>query len=103
MQKHDSSLDEIVNEKFKYTNLFLYTKKKMSTEVISVRISKELKKEAEKLNIDVKSVIEKALVAAIEQAKKKKLKEAINALLPGMKKVSEEGWVRLVKECRKER
>ncbi len=60
----------------------------MSTEVLSVRIRirKELKKEAERLNINVKNVVEKALAEAIEQAKRKKLSEAINTLLLEMGK-----------------
>lgn len=75
----------------------------MSTEVLSIRISKELKKETEKLNIDVKSVVEKALADAVEQAKKKRLEEAVNTLLQEIGEVSEEEWVRVVKECRRER
>ena len=74
----------------------------MSTEVLSVRIRRELKKEAEKLNINMKSVVEKALAEAIEQAKRKKLSEAINALLLEMKEISEDEWVRVVRECRRE-
>ena len=74
----------------------------MSTEVLSVRIKRELKKEAEKLNINMKSVVEKALAEAIEQAKRKKLSEAINALLLEMKEISEDEWVRVVRECRRE-
>ena len=75
----------------------------MSTEVLSVRIRKELKKEAERLNINVKNVVEKALAEAIEQAKRKKLSEAINTLLLEMGEISEDEWVRTVKECRRER
>ena len=75
----------------------------MSTEVLSVRIRKELKKEAERLNINVKNVVEKALAKAIEQAKRKKLSEAINTLLLEMGEISEDEWVRAVKECRRER
>jgi antitoxin component of RelBE/YafQ-DinJ toxin-antitoxin module len=74
----------------------------MSTEVLSIRVSRELKKEAEKLNIDIKDVVERALVDAIEQARRRKLEEAIGALLPKMEKISEEEWVRVVKECRRE-
>ena len=74
----------------------------MSTEVLSVRIKRELKREAEKLNINMKSVVEKAIAEAIEQAKRKKLSEAINALLLEMKEISEDEWVRAVRECRRE-
>jgi len=75
----------------------------MSTEVLSIRIRKELKKATEKLSIDVKSIVEKALADAIEQARKKKLEEAINTLLQEIGEISEEEWVRVVKECRRER
>lgn len=74
----------------------------MSTEVLSVRIRGELKKEAEKLNVDIRNVVERALAEAVEQAKRKKLEEAINALLLGMGKISEDEWVRAVRECRRE-
>ena len=75
----------------------------MSTEVLSIRIRKDLKRQAEKLNINVKDVVEKALAEAIEQAKRERLKESINMLLLEMKGVSEEQWVRVVRECRRER
>ena len=75
----------------------------MSTEVLSVRIERELKREAEKLNIDIKKVVEKALVEAVEQAKRRKFEEAINALLLEMEKVSEDEWVRVIKESRRRR
>ncbi|MBO3753526.1 MAG: DUF4145 domain-containing protein [Candidatus Brockarchaeota archaeon] len=75
----------------------------MSTEVLSIRISGELKREAEKFGIDVKSVVEKALTDAVEQAKRRKLEEAINMLLEEMGEISDREWVRVVKECRRER
>ena len=81
--------------------LFVYGMN-MSTEVLSVRIRGELKKEAEKLNVDIRNVVERALAEAVEQAKRKKLEEAINALLLGMGKISEDEWVRAVRECRRE-
>jgi len=75
----------------------------MSTEVLSIRIKKDLKREAERLNLNIKDIIEKALAEAIEQAKRKRLEEAINALLLEMKEISEDEWVKTVKECRRER
>lgn len=74
----------------------------MSTEVLSIRVRRELKREAERLGIDMKSVVEKALTDAVEQAKKRKLEEAINTLLREMGEMPEEEWVRVVKECRRE-
>lgn len=82
--------------------IFAY-KSNMSTEVLSVRIERELKREAEKLNIDIKKVVEKALAEAVEQAKRRKFEEAINALLLEMEKVSEDEWVRVIKESRRRR
>ncbi|MBO3842908.1 MAG: DUF4145 domain-containing protein, partial [Candidatus Brockarchaeota archaeon] len=67
----------------------------MSTEVLSIRISGELKRETEKLGIDVKSVVEKALTDAVEQAKRRKLEEAINMLLKEMEEISDGEWVRV--------
>ena len=62
-----------------------------------------MKKEAERLNVNIKSIVEKALAEAIEQAKRKKLKEAINTLLLEMRKISEDEWVRVIRECRRKR
>lgn len=87
--------------RFKYT--FFLCIQILSTEVLSIRISGELKREAEKLGIDVKSVVEKALADAVEHAKRRKLEEAINMLLKEMDEISEGEWVRVVKECRRER
>jgi len=75
----------------------------MSTEILSVRVKKELKREVEKLKLDVRSILENALIAALKQEKKKRLEKTVNDLLLEMEKVSESDWVRAVKECRKER
>jgi hypothetical protein len=48
-------------------------------------------------------VVEKALVEAVERAKRRKFEEAINALLLEMEKVSEDEWVRVIKESRRRR
>jgi|BEDMetMinimDraft_2_1075160.scaffolds.fasta_scaffold14787_3 Post-segregation antitoxin CcdA. len=42
----------------------------MSTKVISVRVNKELKEEAERLGINLREVIEKAIKERIEIEKK---------------------------------
>jgi hypothetical protein len=83
-----------------YTNIVLQI---MSTEVLSVRIRRELKREVERLKLDVRGILERALIAAIEQEKKKRLEEAVNALVLEMERVSEGEWVRGVKECRRGR
>jgi hypothetical protein len=75
----------------------------MSTGILSVRVRKELKREAERLKLDVRSVLESALIAAIEREKRRRLEETVDALLLEMERVSEGEWVRAVKECRRER
>ncbi len=74
----------------------------VSTEVLSVRIRKELKEEAKKLGIDLRRVIEKALEEEIRRVKKKHLKIIINEGLNQMK-ISDDEWIRTVKESRSER
>ncbi len=74
----------------------------MSTEVLSVRIRKELKEEAKRLGIDLRSVIEKALEEEIRRAKKRYLKNIIEKCLNNME-ISDSEWVKAVKESRSER
>jgi len=74
----------------------------MSTAVISVRVKKELKEEAIKLNIDIKKVVEKALEEEIKRIKKKKLRKIINEGLESMN-ITVDEWIKAVKESRKER
>ena len=75
----------------------------LSTAVLSMRVNRRLKEEeAERLGIDVRSVVEKALEEEIRRARmerfKKLLREALEAI-----DVSEEEWVRTVREIREER
>jgi len=74
----------------------------MSTEVLSVRIRRDLKEEAEKLGIDVKSVVEKALEAEIRRVKKQRFKALLEEGLKNINLTAEE-WVKAVKESRLER
>jgi len=74
----------------------------MSTAVISVRVKKELKEEAIKLNIDLKKVIEKALEEEIKRIKKEKLKKIIEEGLESMS-ITVDEWIKAVKESRRER
>ena len=74
----------------------------MSTAVISVRVKKELKEEAIKLNIDIKKVVEKALEEEIKRIKKEKLRKIINEGLESMN-ITVDEWIKAVKESRKER
>ncbi|RLG58731.1 DUF4145 domain-containing protein [Candidatus Geothermarchaeota archaeon] len=75
----------------------------MSTEVLSVRVKRELRREAERLGINIKKVIEEALMKAIEEAKRRKLEKALEEILKLMENVSEEEWAKVVRECRRGR
>ena len=74
----------------------------MISAVLSVRIRRELKEEAERLGIDVRAVIERALEEEIKRVKKARLRELIDRALEVMSTSAEE-WVRAVEESRKER
>jgi hypothetical protein len=56
----------------------------------------------EKLNLDVRSIVESALAIAVERAKRERLEKAIGALLAEMNDVSEDEWVKAVRKCRRE-
>uniref|UniRef100_A0A7J2U2K5 DUF4145 domain-containing protein n=1 Tax=Ignisphaera aggregans TaxID=334771 RepID=A0A7J2U2K5_9CREN len=74
----------------------------MSMAVLSVRIKKELKEEAERLGIDIRRVVEKALEEEIERVKMERLRALIEEALKYMN-VSVNEWVKTVKESRYER
>jgi post-segregation antitoxin (ccd killing protein) len=74
----------------------------MSTAVLSLRIRKELKEEAEKLNIDIRRVVEKALEEEIKRIKMERLRRLIEEALKHMN-VSVDEWVKAVKESRYKR
>lgn len=70
--------------------------------VLSVRIKKELKREAEELGIDIRSVVERALREEILRVKRRYFKELLDRALKDMD-VSVEEWVKDVRESRGER
>lgn len=70
--------------------------------VLSVRIKKELKREAEELGIDIRSVVERALREEILRVKQRYFEELLDRALKDMD-VSVEEWVRDVRESRGER
>jgi len=74
----------------------------MSTEVLSVRVKRELKEEAERLGIDVRSVVERALEEEIRRVRKLKFKSLVEEMLKSVNMTAEE-WVEAVKESRLER
>ncbi len=73
----------------------------MPTTVLSVRVRKELKEEAERLGIDIRAVIERALEDEVRRRRAKIFEEQLTKALSNMN-VSEEEWIRAVKETRKE-
>ncbi len=73
----------------------------MSTAVLSIRIRRELKEEAEKLGIDIKTVVEKALEEEIRRVKLERFRRIVEEALRSMD-ISVDEWVRAVKESRLE-
>lgn len=76
----------------------------MSTVVVSVRVPRRLKEEAEELGIDLRRVVEEALRKAVEEERMRRLAEA----LQGLREAAEPGleprdWVEAVKASRRGR
>jgi len=73
----------------------------METEVLSVRVKKSLKNEAEKMGVDLKAAVEGLLeeLVAEKKAKAQKRAEELRRLMRG---VTVEEWVKDVKETRRE-
>ena len=70
------------------------------TEVLSVRVKKSLKDEAEKLGVDLKEVVEQALEELVAEKKKKAQKVAKE--LGSLMDVDAEEWLNDVKATRRE-
>jgi plasmid maintenance system antidote protein VapI len=70
------------------------------TEVLSVRVKKSLKDEAEKLGVDLKVVVEQALEELVAEKKKKAQKVAKE--LGSLMDVDAEEWLNDVKATRRE-
>jgi len=68
--------------------------------VISVRVRRELKEEAERLNVDLKTVVEKALEEEILRRKAELLKSRVDETLNAMRNLTVEDWVKAVRETR---
>ncbi|HMK94303.1 MAG TPA: hypothetical protein VK536_02765 [Candidatus Limnocylindrales bacterium] len=73
----------------------------METEVLSVRVKKSLKEEAEKMGIDVKAAVEELLEELVAEKRAKAKRRAEN-LCRAMGSVTVEEWVKDVKETRQE-
>ena len=74
----------------------------VSTVVLSVRVRRELKEEAEELGIDIRGVVERALREEVLKVKRERFKRLLEKALKSMD-VSVEEWVEAVKESRRER
>ncbi|MCD6244258.1 MAG: type II toxin-antitoxin system CcdA family antitoxin [Candidatus Korarchaeota archaeon] len=74
----------------------------MSTEVLSVRVRKELKRKAEELGLDLRSIVERALKEEIRKQKVKRFQKILEEALESMD-LSEEEWIEAVRESRSER
>jgi len=71
----------------------------LSTVVLSVRVRRELKEEAERLGIDLREAVERALEEEIRRVKMERMKKLIGEALVSMDLDVEE-WVKAVKEMR---
>ncbi len=88
------------------SNILLYTTQSLCirgeilTEVLSVRVKKQLKLEAERLGVDLRAAIEELLEELV--AEKKKNAEKIAKELTSLMNVKPEEWVKDVKTTRQE-
>ncbi|QIW24720.1 DUF4145 domain-containing protein [Sulfolobus sp. S-194] len=74
----------------------------MST-IISVRVRQELKEKAEKLGINIREVVERALEEAIKEKENEEIEETVRKIKELMKDISEDEWIALIREDRYER
>jgi len=72
----------------------------VETEVLSVRVKKSLKEEAERMGIDVKAAVEGLLEDLVEEKKAKAKRRADE--LRRIMHVTEEEWIQDVKATRQE-
>jgi antitoxin component of RelBE/YafQ-DinJ toxin-antitoxin module len=86
-----------------FVNIFskLFTVVVMETAVLSVRVKKSLKEEAEKMGIDIKPAVE-ALLEKLVAEKKAKAQKRAEELRRAMGNVTVEEWVRDIKQTRRE-
>ena len=73
------------------------------SDVISVRVRKDLKRRAEELGIDIRGVLEEALEKAIKEKEREEIINLSRRIRELMSNVTEEDWVKDVKETRNER
>jgi len=72
----------------------------MST-VLSVRVRRELKMEAERLGLNVREIVEEALEAAVRRARRERMIMALRGMSEQFRGLSGEQWVSLIREFRR--
>ena len=75
----------------------------MGSVVVSVRVPRKLKEEAESLGIDIRRVVEEALRHAVKEERKKRIAEALKEIAEAGSLLSEEEWVKAVRDSRRRR
>jgi len=71
--------------------------------VISVRIKKDLKQEAQELGINIRDVLEKALSEELEKKRREEFKNVVQDVLKCMTDIEVEEFSKAIKESRRER
>jgi post-segregation antitoxin (ccd killing protein) len=72
----------------------------MKGDVLSLRISKELKEEAAKRGLNIRKLVEKTLEEELKRLKENQLESAVNWIVENNKEVSTEEWVKAVRKTR---
>mgnify|MGYP001774015378 CR=1 FL=1 len=70
--------------------------------VLSVRVRRELKEEAERLGIKFRGLVERALEEEIKRVRAERIRSLVEEALRSMD-LGEEDWVNTVREVRRER
>lgn len=73
------------------------------SEVISVRVKRQLKEKAEELGIDIREVVEKALEEEIRKKEEEEIRKSAQIIAENMREISIEEWVKLIRQNRDER
>lgn len=71
--------------------------------VISVRVRRELKEKAKQLGIDIREVVERALEEEIRRREEEELARSLEELRKALSGISEEEWVKAIRESRNAR
>jgi len=71
--------------------------------VISVRVPKRLKEEAERLGINIRHVVEESLRHAIAKEKRRRVAEALRELADAGGELSVKEWIKAIRASREGR